>query len=167
MNQLLYIPEFFGFSIEVYVIILLLGIVLFYFWRWILKKFMTLEERKRIITTWLLTILSAPIAYAFIIIIWLLISLYHPSYEFDKQKWKTNIENRYELSDDIIDSQFLIGKTKSEVKQLLGEPDGWSQDDNWSYYLGYKPGIIGSIDPDYLDIEFKNNKVVKVGQHTS
>ena len=70
------------------------------------------------------------------------------------------------MSEDIIDSEMLIGKTKEEVINLLGK--GYSlYDDNWiAYYLGFVPGWIG-IDPDVLDIYFKHGKVVRVGQHES
>ena len=89
---------------------------------------------------------------------------YHPNYDFDKEKWLANKEKRYEFSQDIIDSKMLIGKTKSEVLQILGDKIDNEQNDNWSYDLGFKPGFA-NIDPDVLDIEFKKGKVVDVVQH--
>ena len=89
---------------------------------------------------------------------------YHPTHDFDKQKWFADKEKRYELSEDIIDSKMLIGKTKSEVRQLLGDEGNTDESDYWNYYLGFRPGFA-NIDPDVLDIEFKDGKVVKVGQH--
>ncbi|MFB9865502.1 hypothetical protein [Rufibacter immobilis] len=73
-------------------------------------------------------------------------------------------EKRYELSADIIDSKMLLGKTKPEVRQLLGDEGNTDLSDHWNYYLGFRPGFA-NIDPDVLDIEFKDGKVVKVGQH--
>jgi predicted P-loop ATPase len=36
--------------------------------------------------------------------------------------------------------------------------------DYWNYYLGFRPGFA-NIDPDVLDIEFKDGKVIRVRQH--
>ena len=91
---------------------------------------------------------------------------YYPAADFDKQKWQKDIEKRYELTDDLIDSEMLIGKTMQQVQKLLGDDYQESGKDRWSYYLGTKPGLFG-MDPDYLDIDFKNGRVVHVAQHTS
>ena len=128
MKLLLIIPEFFGISIEVYFIILILAIPTFFIWRWIFS-----------------------------------IS-YYPSKDFDRQKWISDKEKRYELSEEIIESEMLIGKTKAEVKQILGDEENTDDSDLWNYYLGFKPQLFG-IDPDVLVIEFKNGIVIKVGQH--
>jgi hypothetical protein len=165
MNHLLYIPQLFGFSIEVYFIIIIIGIVTFFFWHWLFKKLIT-DSKKRKIATWLTTIFVTPFIYVLIILAFVFSASYYPTHDFNKQKWVSDSEKRYELSGDIIDSKILIGKTKKEVIEILGEPDGWKEEDYWSYYLGFKPGLFG-IDPDYLDIKFRNNKVITVGQHES
>jgi hypothetical protein len=167
MNHLLYIlPELFGVSIEVYVILLIIGSSTFFFWRWLFKKLILNDKKTRIIATWITTIAVAPIIYFLIVLIFVFSSLYYPSHDFNKQKWISDTEKRYELSEDIIESKILIGKTKSQVEEMLGKSDGWTEEDIWCYYLGYKPSLFG-IDPDYLKIEFKNNKVVKVSQYES
>jgi hypothetical protein len=163
MNTLLYIPTFFGMSIEVYFILLLLGILTFFFWRWLLKKFIK-ADRTRKLATWTVTIVSTPLIYAGLIILWVLSMSYHPDHHFDKEKWFNDKEKRYELSEDIIDSEMLIGKTKTEVQQLLGNEDNTKGSNSWSYYLGFRPGFF-TMDPDVLDIEFKHGKVVNVEQH--
>ena len=59
----------------------------------------------------------------------------------------------------------LIGKSKKEVKQLLGEDENIEENnDYWKYDLGFVP-LAGGIDPDMLDIYFQDGKVIKVGQH--
>ena len=165
MNHLLYIPELFGFSIEVYFIIIIIGIVTFFFWRWLFKKLIT-DTKKRKIATWFTTIFVTPVIYILIILAFVFSASYYPTHDFNKQKWVSDSEKRYELSENLIESKILIGKTKKEVTEILGEPDGSKQENYWSYYLGFKPSI-GGIDPDYLDIEFKNDKVITVGQHES
>jgi hypothetical protein len=37
-------------------------------------------------------------------------------------------------------------------------------DDHWAYDVGFVPGLF-NIDPDVLDIYFKDGKVERVGQH--
>lgn len=96
--------------------------------------------------------------------LWFFCMSYHPAHNFDKVKWFTNKETRYELSEDIIESEMLIGKTKSEVRQILGDENNSDQSEHWSYYLGFRPGFI-NIDPDVLDIEFEHGRVIRVGQH--
>lgn len=166
-SLLLIIPELFGISIEVYVIILLFGIGIFYFWRWIFKRAIPSNKKKRVLVTWISTVLSAPILYVLFIAIWAITAFYYPSRDFDKQKWSYDVDTRYEFSESIVDSELLIGKSKNEVQEILGKPDGWVEESFWEYVLGYKPGIMGSIDPTLLIITFENDKVIKVVERES
>ena len=163
MKSLSILPEFFGISIEVYFIILILAIPTFLIFRWIFKK--QIKDRKKLnITSLMATIIATPLIYFLIIMLWIFSISYYPSKDFDRQKWISDKEKRYELSEEIIESEMLIGKTKAEVKQILGDEQNADDSDLWNYYLGYKPQLFG-IDPDVLDIEFKNGIVIKVGQH--
>ena len=162
MTILLDIPQLFGVSIEVYFILLILGISTFYIWRWLLKRFIK-NNKKRSVAIWIATIAATPLIYIGIVMFWFFGISYYPTSDFDKQKWIADKEMRYELSKDIIDSEILIGKTKAEVRQILGDDGNTDKSDHWYYYLGYRPGFA-NIDPDVLEIEFIDNKVVKVGQ---
>jgi len=161
----LHIPSIFGISLEVYIILIILGIPVFFIWRWVFSRYIK-TERTRKIATWTATIFTTPLLYIGIFLLLFYAMTYYPSHEFDRMKWSSDMEKRYEMSQDIIDSKMLIGKTKSEVKQLLGDSNDPDGDNNWSYYLGMKPGII-SIDPDILEIEFKDEKAIKVWQRGS
>ena len=163
MARLLFIPEFFGVSIEVYFFILILAIPTFFLWRWIFRKFI-IDKKKINIATWTATIIATPLIYIGIVMLWIFSISYYPSNDFDREKWLNDKEKRYELSEGIIDSKMLIGKTKIEVKQILGDEENSENSDLWNYYLGYRPQLFG-IDPDILDIEFKEGKVIRVGQH--
>lgn len=163
MTTLLYISTFFGVSIEVYFILPVLGIPTFFIWRWILKKFIKVDKTRKI-ATWTATIVSTPLFYVGLIMLWFFSMSYYPNHDFDQQKWFADKEKRYELSEDILDSKMLIGKTKLEVRQLLGDEGNKDESDDWNYYLGFRPGFA-NIDPEVLDIEFKDGKVVKVEQH--
>ena len=67
---------------------------------------------------------------------------------------------KYEMTDDLVDNGKLIGKTKEEIIELLGQEDVSLDGSRWTYYLGFKPSLLG-IDPDVLEIEFKDGKVSK------
>jgi hypothetical protein len=163
MTKLLNIHTLFGVSVEVFFILIVISIPTFYISRWLLKKCIKVDKTRKI-ATWTATLIATPILYFGLILLWLISMSYHPSYDFDKQKWFTNKESRYEISEDIIESKMLIGKTKLEVRELLGDEGNKEESDHWYYYLGFRPGIA-NIDPDVLDIEFKDGKVFKVGQH--
>lgn len=163
MQRLLFIPELFGVSIEVYLIVFVIAIPTFFFWHWLLKKFIK-DDSKRKIATWIGTLILSPIIYVGVVMIWIFAISCYPSHDFDKQKWDSDKEKRYELSEDIIESEMLIGKTKVEVRKILGDEGNTDESNYWNYYLGFRPQLFG-IDPDVLDIEFKNEKVIKVGQH--
>lgn len=89
---------------------------------------------------------------------------YYPKHNFNRKEWIINKEKRYEFSENVIESKMLIGKTKKEVRQILGFEDSDATFDNWTYGLGNKPGL-GNIDPSLLSVEFKNGKVYNVSQY--
>ena len=112
------------------------------------------------LVTLITTIVITPVVYAGLYVAWFAFVTYYPERDFDKEKWKTDIEKRYEMTDDLVDNEKLIGKTKEEIKELLGQEEVSMDSSRWTYYIGFKPGIV-EIDPDVLQIEFKNGKVSK------
>ncbi len=107
---------------------------------------------------WITSLLISPIIYAGIIFIWLLWSSSFTRKEFNKKEWENNRDSRYELVDDLVNNQKLIGLTMNEVKSILGEPDG-EFDSTITYYIGYSPQYFLNSDPDWLELETKNQKV--------
>jgi hypothetical protein len=153
---------------EALAVMVFLSLPTFLIWRRIVTRW-TKQPASRNIAAGVATIFATPIVYAGIITAWFAIASYYPEHDFDRNKWLADKEKRYEMSEDIIDSKLLIGKSKEEVRQLLGAEAGSNntdEDDYWRYYLGYVPSIMG-IDYDILDIYFENGKVVKVEQHQS
>ena len=66
---------------------------------------------------------------------------------------------------DIIQSKMLLGKTKNEVRNILGDnSDNKDSFNVWTFGLGVRPELF-NIDDSYLEIEFQNDKVVNVEQH--
>lgn len=117
----LYIPVIFDLSIEVYFILLFIFIPTFLFWQWMLKKYIKTDKTRKI-TTWLATLIMMPIIYFGLIILLTFWMSYTPSKNFDKTQWLADKKERYQMADDIIESNMLIGKDTSLVKQILGEP---------------------------------------------
>ena len=148
-------------------LILLLGcflsIPLFFLWYRLFKKYIINTKRRKLLT-FFATLLTIPFIYIGSIFIWLFTISYYPDYSFNKKKWSTNQETRYELSKDIIGSRMLIGKTKLAVLKILGDENNKIEENHWIYYLGTRPELF-NIDPDMLKIEFIDGKVIKVSQH--
>jgi hypothetical protein len=135
----------------------------FFLWKMVIKKVRG-EDKPWKLYTWLATVATSPIVYVTIIAIWFFGVMSYPRHSFTKEKWAENIEQRFELSASLIDNEILIGKTKEEVKRILGDEDNNYFSDSWTYYLGFVPAIA-NIDPDFLVVEFKNGVVVSVSQH--
>ncbi len=111
---------------------------------------------------WLVTVLTTPVLYGVLILIFLFTSEYYPNRHFDQKVWKTDSDRRYEYSHDLVDSKILMGKTKKQVIQVLGDRD--TSNNEIYYYIGYRPEI-GGIDPSSIIIDFKNGKVDSVFEH--
>ena len=151
-------------GIEVPIIIVIIAIPVYFLLKWILKKLKIGDSKNRKFLAIIPTIILSPLLYVGIIIVWFFSVSYYPKTDFNKQEWTGNKEERYKMSNDLIKSEFLIGKSKIEVSELLGD-DFYSYNENHiAYDLGFVPGLF-NIDPDVLDIYFENGKVIKVGQH--
>lgn len=153
-------------SPEVPIIVIIIACIVYYISKLILKRLNFRTSKKRKIVALISSIILSPLIYLGIIYMMLFTISYYPSNDFDKIKWDTNKAERYKMSEDIIESKILIGKTKTEIIQLLGN-DFYSYNNNHiAYELGFVPGLF-NIDIDVLDIYFENEKVIKVSQHSS
>jgi hypothetical protein len=163
MADVLFIPTIFGFGLDVYIILVVLGIPIYFIFRRRFKKRIQ-STRKRKIVTWVSTILVTPLVYITIVAITFFCMEYYPNKDFDRQQWLTDKEERYEFAKDIVNSNMLIGKTKLQVEKILGNNSNPNENDYWYYDLGYRPELF-NIDPDNLEIGFKNDKVILVEWH--
>ncbi len=161
-SLLLRIPLFLGVSLEVYGIVIVFSIPFFFVWRSIFRKYIKSKFLIRFVS-WAAAFPTAFIVYGALIVAWFAVVSYYPKREFNRNEWFADKENRYELSHNIIESEILLGKTKVEIIQLLGDEND-VENNHWEYYLGFIPSI-GGIDPDVLDVYFQDGKVVKVEQH--
>jgi uncharacterized membrane protein len=153
-------------SPEVPVIILIIAIAIYFLSKFILKKLKLGNDKNRKYIAVISAVIFSPIIYTLLIVSWIFVAEYYPKEKFDKQKWETKIEERYTMSKNIIKSEILIGKTKEEVIELLGNEYSDYGENHIGYYLGFVPRMF-NIDPDILDIYFENGKVIKVSQHNS
>ncbi|MFK7832693.1 MAG: hypothetical protein AB8B52_05415 [Winogradskyella sp.] len=128
----------------------------------------TVDKRK-----WLSALLSlvlTPLAFFFMFYPMLnIFSSYHHQKYFDSEAWLENPALRYEMIDNTITSDTLIGTSKEEITNLLGKEEWLSWDDakkahdtnKWNYGLGIEPGAFTDT-KDCVEITFQNNKVVAV-----
>jgi hypothetical protein len=140
----------------------------------LLFLFLNTIDNKRKWLNIILAIVITPLAYFYI---WYPISTiflpYHHQKKFESSSWGEKPGLRYEMIDNMIATNFLIGKSKEEVAQLLGKVQWLSWNDAnkdfdpdvWNYGLGLIPGAFQDIKED-VEITFTNNKVsaVKLSQ---
>lgn len=107
---------------------------------------------------WIISFIASPIVFVGVIMIWFFISTSVEKKEFNKSSWIDNPDYRYELVDDLIVNNKLIGLTHKEVNNLLGEAD-YVHESITGYNIGYSNEVFMNLDPDWLEIEFESGKV--------
>ncbi|NRA93955.1 MAG: hypothetical protein HRU26_14980 [Psychroserpens sp.] len=126
----------------------------------------TIDKRKWL--TFLVSIVLTPLIYFYAVYPMInIFSNYHHKKYFKTALWIEKPGLRYELTDDMLDSQLLSGKTKSDVESLLGIQEWYTWDsiqnqhdqDKWNYSLGQEPGAFND-QKECLEIAFENNKVI-------
>jgi|SRR5690606_16143884 len=131
----------------------------------------TIDKRKWV--SLLISLVAAPIVYFYVFYPFINIFFsYHHLKHFNSEAWKEKPALRYEMSPKIVDDSLFIGKTKSEVQNLLGKSEWYSWDDSikanspdmWNYNLGFKPGAF-NMTQECLELVFKNDKVERVSQY--
>jgi len=126
----------------------------------------TVDKRK-----WLSALISlvlTPIVFFFMFYPFLnIISSYHHQKYFDNEAWIENPDLRYEMIDNTIESDTLIGASKEKITTLLGKAEWLTWDDatkahntnKWNYGLGIEPGAF-TDKKECVEITFQNNKVI-------
>ena len=147
--------------------LLILGLIIFYIIYRILSRWYKNRKPKILLAT-LSTLILTPLIYNLIIlaILGFFFYEYHPTREFNRTSWSENINDRHEMFIDIVESDTLIGKTKKEILNILGEPykpfdlekDTLS---TWQYNLGSEGHGMGWKFHGMI-IKFKSNKVESI-----
>jgi len=146
------------------VIMLVLFVLVFLFVR-------TIDKRKWL--TVLVSLVITPLIYFYLLYPMInIFTNYHHQKYFSSELWMENPALRYELSDNMINSGVLKGKSKTEVKNLLGKPEwlSWNDSlkahnkDKWNYALGLEPGAFNE-QKECIELSFKNEKLTKIEQY--
>lgn len=128
----------------------------------------TIDKRK-----WLAVLVSlvlTPIVYFYVFYpILNIFSSYHNEKYFNSEAWIEEPSLRYEMTNNILESDTLIGKTKPEIQHLLGTYEWLSWNDSiknhdenlWNYALGMKPGAMNTK-KECMTIIFKDGKVTNI-----
>lgn len=126
----------------------------------------TIDNRKWL--TFLVSVALTPFVYFYAAYPMInIFSDYHHQKYFNSEAWNEKPALRYELSDDMIASEVLIGKTKAEIESLLGTHEWLTWNDSlkahdsnrWNYALGIEPGAF-NIKKECLEIYFEDDHVL-------
>jgi hypothetical protein len=83
-----------------------------------------------------------------------------PQDNFDKTVWINNISERHKMIDDLLKSNYLIGKNFGEIREVFGEPKELDSDKNIIIYE-----LIGQTALDFkittLKLHIKDSIVQK------
>ena len=151
-------------SPEVPIIVLILAIPTYFICKWLMTRLKVGNKKTRKFLAIIPTVILSPIIYVGLVMIWIFSISYYPTSDFDKDEWNSNVEERFIMSEDIIESEILIDKTREEVIEILGNNFITNNESKITYELGHVPGLF-NIDPDYLDIKLENGKVISVKQY--
>jgi len=128
----------------------------------------TIDKRKWL--TFLVSIAITPFIYFYALYPMInIFSNYHHQKYFSSKIWIEKPALRYEVADDMMASEVLIGQTKTEVNSLLGTYEWLSWDDakkdhddnKWNYSLGIEPGAFNT-EKECIEIVFKNDTVITI-----
>ncbi|NOT74229.1 MAG: hypothetical protein HOP08_04815 [Cyclobacteriaceae bacterium] len=149
-------------GLDAYLINLAIGVLTFFILRLVLKRIIKTNKTLRISLTWIGTIILTPIIYIGIIFLIFSWMFYEPTRDFSKERWFSEKQKRYEMRDDIVESDFLKNKNKAEVLNLLGSPDFRTDTTNvWEYDLGTSGAGFGWQFNSLL-VKFDHEQVSKV-----
>ncbi|MGC1472948.1 MAG: hypothetical protein WA775_10175 [Psychroserpens sp.] len=128
----------------------------------------TIDPRKWL--TFLVSLALTPVVYFYAVYPMInIFSSYHHQKHFSAEVWKAKPALRYELSDDMITSEILLGMTKNDIKAQLGAYEWLSWNDaekkhnenRWNYSLGIEPGAFNQK-KQCIELQFSDQKVTKV-----
>lgn len=148
-----------------FVVFLIIVFVLLYLF------FRTVDKRKWLSA--LISVVLTPFVYFFMFYPFLnIISSYHHQKYFNSEVWTENPGLRYEMIDNTIKSDTLIGATKEHITILLGQEEWLTWDETkkahdpnkWNYGLGIAPGAFNDK-KECVEISFREEKVVALKKY--
>ena len=130
--------------------------------------FNTVDRRKWL--TALISLVLTPFVYFYAFYPFInIISNYHHQKYFNSEAWMEKPALRYEMIDNIHESDTLIGLSKSEITNLLGKYEwlSWDDskkvhdDDRWNYGLGIEPGAFND-QKECVELQFKDDQLFQL-----
>ena len=128
----------------------------------------TIDKRK-----WLVFIIAGvltPIVYFYLFYPFVnIFSAYHHQKYFNSEKWIEEPALRYEMIDNMVASDTLIGFNKNEVENQLGKAEwlSWNDslkahdDNHWNYGMGIEPGAFND-NKESVEVIFAEDKVIEL-----
>ncbi|WP_299113886.1 hypothetical protein [uncultured Winogradskyella sp.] len=125
----------------------------------------TVDKRKWLSA--LISIILTPFVYFYMFYPFVnIVSNYHHQKYFNSEAWVEKPALRYEMIDNTIESDTLIGLSKQKIKNLLGKHEwlSWNNtkkdfDSNkWNYGLGIEPGAFNDK-KECVEITFEKDIV--------
>jgi hypothetical protein len=147
--------------------ILLLVVVFILVWLFV----NTIDSRKWL--SFLISLVLAPIVYFYLFYPMLnIFSSYHHQKHFDSEAWKEKPALRYEMTNEIITKDLFSGKSKKDVKALLGTSEWYGWDDSikanspnkWNYNIGFKPGAFNNMQ-ESIELIFISDTLKTIRQY--
>ena len=127
--------------------------------RWKLKRFIK-DKATRNWTSIFGALIIAPALYVTLVLAFVSYLFYEPQKDFDREKWFTDKHSRFEMRDDIVESEILKDKSKSEIIDFIGNPDDGDSTDIWTYDLGMSASLGFRF--NILEVTFRNDIVYEV-----
>ena len=134
---------------------------------WILKKLKIGSDKSRRNIAIVPSILLAPVLIIALFIGSILIESSFGSrtyYYFNEYTWKTKIASRKGMTSPLIENRILIGQTKPQVIELLGDDFHYYDENSIIYHLEKFPHLPFK-NPEILVIQFWRGKVINVSQN--
>ena len=128
----------------------------------------TVDRRKWL--TGLISLILTPFVYFYMFYPFVnIVSSYHHQKYFDSEAWIEQPALRYEMIDNTVASDTLIGLSKTKIESLLGKHEwlSWNEkneshdNDKWNYGLGIEPGAFNGK-KECVEITFTNDKASAV-----
>lgn len=132
--------------------------IIFYLIIYIFNKFKLFKNNNKFKIV--IAVLSTIVVYLLSIYILFSFLLSSPKKDFNKELWKSNIEIRSQMIDDLLSSKKLIGISEKELINIIGEPTKKLNNKTWEYEILGRAGMNARVTK--LKIIFIGNKVSKV-----
>lgn len=159
--------EYFQISSGNWYFLLVIVILLYFLINWFIGKFLQKNTLRKAISLVSAIFLTPAVYYVIVALFFsILFYEYHPEIKFNSTEWTENKSERHHMKKDLIESEILIGKSKSEIVEILGIPENKIKVEldtikNWNYYMGSEGHGMGWKFHS-LDLYFEKGSVESV-----